>query len=199
MSEVMGVRDRLRARYAKPGQNDLLAPYVPPEPMPELPKPAKPKRAPRVLITQPTDAPESDIRACRDCGAHIEKGRWKCDACRDAAQARREAGRLRRRSSASAARREASPRTCVVCGKDFIGRPNAVCCSDECRRIHKINRTRATERIRHIYPQGMACPRCGTRTTVEDTRTVDEVGTQRRKRACTCGFIGWTVERWEAA
>jgi predicted nucleic acid-binding Zn ribbon protein len=77
---------------------------------------------------------------------HLGRGSW----CRECHRAANKDWRRRDRERVNAKRRAeyraAHPRptrACLVCGRDFSGRPDALVCGEECRRQRKIEQRRA--------------------------------------------------------
>lgn len=82
----------------------------------------------------------------RNRRAHMGRSS-RCREChRQAVRDWRERNRDRENAERRAAYREAHPlssRACVVCGQEFVHRPDAIVCGAECRRERKIEQRRA--------------------------------------------------------
>jgi predicted nucleic acid-binding Zn ribbon protein len=101
------------------------------------------KRCPNCSDWLPLEAFSSNRRA------HLGRSSW----CRDCARAATRDWRERNRNQENAQRRQRYrddhpliERPCVVCGRPFAKRPDAIVCGEECRRERKLEQRKNAQR-----------------------------------------------------
>jgi len=139
----LSLRERARLRFHGDRAPSLEEQIAEPKPIEvEQPK-SKRQRAPKPLITGPTDAPVAEREyppvQCGECGVYFSrKGRGfapsYCPTCR------KERERIRLREYEKVRVRDKrvkyAPMPCVICGTVFTpGSKATVCCSPECKHI----------------------------------------------------------------
>lgn len=149
--------------------------------MPEPTPPEKPKRIPRIAITQPTDATESvtlkvakehERRPCDQCGATYVQRRSHMRYCSTGCQRKAKYDRNReyisaRNALAYEARKELNENPvipCVVCGALFERKSNRqLCCSHPCSMSRNRSLILAAKHERTKAAQGLGfdCAECG--------------------------------------
>lgn len=199
----MGLRDRLHKRWEEQG---IPVPTATPIASTDLVARVERKpRAPKPLITGPTDAPvvvresQAKARVCGYAGCTVMVtgvGRKWC--AEHAAERKRERDKARSRDRVRDNPRLATPKRCDWCGKEYVRTHGSQrYCSVECSTPAKYQQKREFMARHRIETQPKTppwpCPVCGASLRANGTQWMD--GVMVRWRGCACGHRITTEER----